>query len=177
MCFLETIFGTMKKISDNFSCKTDIWLYLSWLVLLLAFISSVFHLILVKLIIVFLCVFIKQVKVLPWGFLLWSHFVCKCGLFNSHIINWLTARENNKTNKLTKRWESSPRDRIPEFCAWVLFISMFSHDNLKKWLKIFHLHSETSGFVISSQNWNKEFSAPLSVCVFCWYIRFLALKL
>ena len=55
MCFLETIFGTMKKISDTFSCKTDIWLYLSGLVLLLAFISSVFHLILVKLIIVFLC--------------------------------------------------------------------------------------------------------------------------
>ena len=37
----------------TFSCKTDIWLYLSWLVLLQAFISSVFHLILVKLTIVF----------------------------------------------------------------------------------------------------------------------------
>ena len=42
---------------------------------------------------------------------------------------------------------------------------IFSHDNLKKWLKIFQLHSKTSGFVIASQNWNKEFSAPLSVCV------------
>ena len=37
----------------TFSCKTDIWLYLSLLILLLAFISSVFHLILVKLIIGF----------------------------------------------------------------------------------------------------------------------------
>ena len=25
-CFLETIFGTMKKLSDTFSCKTDTWL-------------------------------------------------------------------------------------------------------------------------------------------------------
>ena len=39
----------------TFTCKTDIWLYLSWLVLLLAFISSLCHLIVVKLIIVFLC--------------------------------------------------------------------------------------------------------------------------
>ena len=25
-CFLETIFGTMKKLNDTFSCKTDTWL-------------------------------------------------------------------------------------------------------------------------------------------------------
>ena len=87
MCFLEKIFGMMKKISDTFSCKTDIWLYLSWLVLLLAFISSVFHLILVKLIIVFLCVFMITSQGYPLGFLLWSHFVCRCRLFNSHIMN------------------------------------------------------------------------------------------
>ena len=48
---------------------------------------------------------------------------------------------------------------------------MFGYDDLKKLLKIFQLHSETSGFEIASQNWNKEFSAPVSVCVCVCFVH------
>ena len=60
------------------------------LVLLLAIISRVFQMILVKLSIwFFVCFFLKfYVKMLHLGFLLQSEFVCKGGLVNSH--NYLT---------------------------------------------------------------------------------------